>query len=98
MEQLSRPMSDGQSACLHADVCQNQCRYFTVFINLLTQLSVYSTLRQAILKEHVKAMLMKNIRQGLAFGDFVLTEFSDPILQEHVVSVTVSDMPKDLQV
>ncbi|KAL5467298.1 hypothetical protein EMCRGX_G031505 [Ephydatia muelleri] len=42
-------------------------------------------------------MLMKNIRQGLAFGDFVITEFSDPILQEHVVSVTVSDIPKDLQ-
>lgn len=42
---------------------------------------------------------MKNIRQGgLAFGDFVITEFNDPILQEHVVSVTVSDVPKDLQV
>ena len=43
-------------------------------------------------------MLMKTIRQGLAFGDFITTEFSDPILQEHVVSVTISDIPKDLQV
>lgn len=58
-------------------------------------LYTFSTLRAVVLTEHVKALLRK---QGTVFGDFIVTEFEDPILKEHAVSVSVSDIPKNLQV
>ena len=54
-----------------------------------------STLRAAMLTERVKILLRK---QGTTFGDFIITEFEDPILKEHTVSVSVSDIPNNLQV
>ena len=58
-------------------------------------ISACSTIRASVLREHAKALLRK---KGTAFGDFILTEFKDPILREHVVSLSVSDVPMDLQV
>lgn len=54
-----------------------------------------STMRAAMLTERVKILLRK---QGTTFGDFIITEFEDPILKEHTVSVSVSDIPNNLQV
>ena len=48
-----------------------------------------------MLTERVKILLRK---QGTIFGDFIITEFEDPILKEHTVSVSVSDIPNNLQV
>lgn len=48
-----------------------------------------------MLTERVKILLRK---QGTTFGDFIITEFEDPILKEHAVSVSVSDIPNNLQV
>ena len=33
-----------------------------------------------------------------AFGEFTLTEFDDPVLKEHVVSISVCDVPTAIQV
>lgn len=52
-------------------------------------------MRAAMLTERVKILLRK---QGTTFGDFIITEFEDPILKEHAVSVSVSDIPNNLQV
>ena len=52
-------------------------------------------MRAAMLTERVKILLRK---QGTTFGDFIITEFEDPILKEHTVSVSVSDIPNNLQV
>ena len=57
--------------------------------------TLFSTLRAVVLTEHVKALLRK---QGTVFGDFIVTEFEDPILKDHAVSVSVSDIPKNLPV
>ena len=57
--------------------------------------NVYSTLRAKVLKEHAKALLKK---KGTTFGDFILTEFEDPVLREHVISISVTDIPKEVQV
>ena len=48
-----------------------------------------------MLTERVKILLRK---QGTTFGDFIITDFEDPILKEHTVSVSVSDIPNNLQV
>lgn len=48
-----------------------------------------------MLREQAKALLCK---KGTAFGDFILTEFEDPVLREHVVSLSVSDVPIEVQV
>lgn len=52
-------------------------------------------MRAAMLTERVKILLRK---QGTTFGDFIITDFEDPILKEHTVSVSVSDIPNNLQV
>ncbi len=54
-----------------------------------------STLHPAVVRDHTKALLRK---QGTIFGDFIVTEFDDPLLQEHVISVSVSDIPRELAV
>ena len=48
-----------------------------------------------MLTERVKILLRK---QGTTFGDFIITDFEDPILKEHTVSVSVSDITNNLQV
>lgn len=58
-------------------------------------LFVCSATRASVLREQAKALLR---RKGTAFGDFIVTEFEDPVLREHVVSLSVSDVPMDLQV
>lgn len=49
----------------------------------------------SILKTHVRELLLQ---KGAVFGDFIMTEFSDPILQEHILSVSITDTPPELQV
>nr|AHB51067.1 pachytene checkpoint 2-like protein [Nodipecten subnodosus] len=47
-----------------------------------------STAQGNIVKEHVLNLLH---RQKVAYGDFVLTEFDDPFLHEHVNSIALCD-------
>ncbi|XP_077862003.1 pachytene checkpoint protein 2 homolog [Saccoglossus kowalevskii] len=47
-----------------------------------------STLTAAIIKEHVMQLLHQH---RTAYGDFILTEFDDPILIKHVKSVAICD-------
>ena len=49
----------------------------------------------SVIRSHVEELLLL---KGAVFGEFVVTEFSDPILQEHVLSVSVNDIPPELQV
>ena len=36
--------------------------------------------------------------QPTAFGEFTLSDFEDPVLKEHVVSIAVCDIPSSIQV
>lgn len=65
------------------------------FVSHCVCVCVCSTLRASVVREHTKSVLRK---QGTASGDFIITEFEDPILKEHVISISVSDIPRDLQV
>ncbi|KAL5020851.1 hypothetical protein ScPMuIL_000006 [Solemya velum] len=51
-------------------------------------LNPVSTARPSVVKDHVLALLHKN---KYAFGDFIVTEFEEPFLQDHVISVSLSD-------
>lgn len=55
-----------------------------------------STMRASLVREYATARLKM---QRTAFcGGFTLTEFEDAVLQEHVLSISVSDTPKGLMV
>ena len=54
-----------------------------------------SSLSAAVVREYVVAQLK---RQPTAFGGFTMTEFEDPVLKEHVVSISVCDIPDSVQV
>lgn len=56
---------------------------------------ISSTVRSSFLRESATALLK---RQGTVFGDFVLTEFSDQFLAEHVLFLAVVDIPRHLPV
>lgn len=47
-----------------------------------------STVGASALQQHAAAFLS---RVGTAYGDTVLTEFDDPVLQEHVASIALCD-------
>lgn len=57
--------------------------------------SSLSTIPSALIKTHVRQLLLL---KGAVFGEFVATEFSDDVLQEHVLSVSVTDIPPEIQV
>lgn len=54
-----------------------------------------SSLSAAVVREYTVAQLK---RQPTAFGGFTMTEFEDPVLKEHVVSISVCDIPESVQV
>ncbi len=54
-----------------------------------------STLRGTRLKEMVLSMLRQ---RGTAFGEVLLLEFEDPVIKEHVHSVSITDIPQELKV
>ena len=54
-----------------------------------------STLRCTKLKELVLSMLRQ---RGTAFGELFLQEFEDPVMKEHVQSVSITDTPHELKV
>lgn len=54
-----------------------------------------SSMRGAKLKELVRDKLLE---RGTAFSDLVLLEFDDPILKEHVLSISITDTPSELKV
>ena len=54
-----------------------------------------STLRCTRLKELVLSMLRQ---RGTAFGELLLQDFEDPVVNEHVQSVAITDVPQELKV
>lgn len=54
-----------------------------------------STLPCSRLKELVLSMLRQ---RGTAFGELFLLEFDDPVMKEHIQSVSISDIPYQLKV
>ena len=54
-----------------------------------------SSLSAAVVREYAVAQLKM---QPTAFGEFTLSEFEDPVLKEHVVSISVCDIPSSIQV
>ena len=54
-----------------------------------------SSLSASVVREYAIAQLKT---QPTAFGEFTLTEFDDPVLKEHVVSIAVCDIPSSIQV
>ena len=54
-----------------------------------------SSLSASVVREYAVAQLKM---QPTAFGEFTLTEFDDPVLKEHVVSISVCDIPSSIQV
>ena len=54
-----------------------------------------SSMRGAKLKELVRDMLLE---RGTAFSDLILLEFDDPMLKEHVLSISITDTPSELKV
>lgn len=49
---------------------------------------ISSTVGASTLQQHAAAFLS---RVGTTYGDAVLTEFDDPVLQEHVDSIALCD-------
>lgn len=49
----------------------------------------------SMIRSQVQELLLL---KGAVFGEFVSTEFSDSVLQEHVLSVSVTDVPPEIQV
>jgi hypothetical protein len=57
---------------------------------------MYSTVASSSLVENsVKKVLFE---KGSVFGEFTITEFADPFLQEHILSVSLYDIPTDVKV
>ena len=54
-----------------------------------------SSLSASVVRDYAVAELK---RHPTAFGEFTLTEFDDPVLKEHVVSISVCDVPSSIQV
>lgn len=54
-----------------------------------------STLRCTKLKELVLSMLRQ---RGTAFGELFLKDFEDPVMREHVHSVSITDVPHEVKV
>ena len=54
-----------------------------------------SSLSASVVREYAVAQLK---RQPTAFGGFTMTEFEDPVLKEHVVSISLCDIPDSVQV
>ena len=54
-----------------------------------------SSLSASVVREYAVAQLKYH---PTAFGEFTLTEFDDPVLKEHVVSISVCDVPTAIQV
>jgi hypothetical protein len=54
-----------------------------------------SSLSASVVREYAVAQLKM---QPTAFGEFTLSEFDDPVLKEHVVSIAVCDIPTSIQV
>ena len=54
-----------------------------------------SSLSASVVREYAVAQLKM---QPTAFGEFTLSEFDDPVLKEHVVSIAVCDIPSSIQV
>ena len=48
----------------------------------------FSTARADIIKKHVIECIKKH---GSVYGDFVLSKFDDPFLEEHVNSIAICD-------
>ena len=69
-----------------------QCK-FTLHVEVCQRAD--STLRCSKLKELVLSMLRQ---KGTAFGELFLQEFEDPLMKEHVRSVSVTDVPYQLKV
>ena len=55
----------------------------------------FSSLSESVVREYAVAQLRHH---PTAFGEFVLTEFDDPVLKEHVVSISVRDIPTSVRV
>ena len=55
-----------------------------------------STMRASLVREYATARL--KLQRTAFSGGFVLTDFEDSVLQEHVLSISVSDTPKGLMV
>ncbi len=87
------------SSVIHVEVCQNPCRSAIVAGNhdsvSESSLLPCSTLAPSVVRDHTKALLKK---QGAVFGDFIVTDFDNLLLREHVISISVSDIPKELRV
>ena len=54
-----------------------------------------SSLSASVVRDYAVEQLK---RQPTAFGEFTLSEFDDPVLKEHVVSISVCDVPCSVQV
>lgn len=54
-----------------------------------------SSLSASVAREYAVAQLKM---QPTAFGEFTLSDFDDPVLKEHVVSIAVCDLPTSIQV
>ncbi|XP_019849117.1 PREDICTED: pachytene checkpoint protein 2 homolog isoform X2 [Amphimedon queenslandica] len=57
--------------------------------------NIESTLPYSLVREQVRDLLLL---KGVVFGEFVATEFSNPLLQEHILSVTVTDISHEIQI
>ena len=70
--------------------------YFILWLNIaLSPFYIISTLPYSLVREQVRDLLLL---KGVVFGEFVATEFSNPLLQEHILSVTVTDISHEIQV
>lgn len=55
----------------------------------------FSSLSESVVREYAMGQLSQH---PTAFGEFVMTEFDDPVLKEHVVSISVRDIPTSVRV
>lgn len=55
----------------------------------------HSSMGDTRLKELVLELLAE---KGTAFSQLIMDEFEDPVLQEHVLSVSITDTPSELKV
>lgn len=55
----------------------------------------HSSMRGSKLRDMVLELLAE---KGTAFSQLIITEFDDPILKEHLVSVAITDTPAELTV
>ena len=54
-----------------------------------------SSLSASVVREYALTQLKM---QPTTFGEFTLSDFDDPVLKEHVVSIAVCDIPSSIQV